>query len=287
MPLFRLGMHFASVTYPGLADGDLYPRIAEVAVAAEQSGFDSIWLPDHALQNRIGGGTSAPMFEAYTLLGALAVSTRRARLGTLVSPVTFRNPALLAKTVATLDVISGGRAVLGLGAAWDEGEHEAYGLDFPAVAERQDRLEEAAQICRAMLTEETATFPGRFYSVREAHNSPRPLRPVPIMIGGGGELRTLRAVARYGDACNIFGDAETIRHKLAVLARHCEEAGRDLSAITTTAAVVPSEDDPKALAAAARERLGAGVDGVIVLAAGAPDAATVRSWGEALASSLP
>jgi F420-dependent oxidoreductase-like protein len=286
MALFRFGMHFASVTYPGIPTAGLFPRIKEVAQAAEQSGFDSIWLPDHVLQNPLGGGTAAPMFEAYTLLGALAAVTERAKLGSLVSPVTFRNPALLAKAIASLDVISGGRAVLGIGAAWDVGEHTAYGIDFPEVAERQDRLEEAVQICRALLTEEAPSFSGKYYSVVEAHNSPRPLQAsVPIMVAGGGERRTLRTAARYADACNVFGDPEAIRHKLEVLARHCDEAGRDVAEITTTAALFPPETVDE-LVTAVGERLEAGLDGVIFLAKDTPDPETVAAWGAALSSAF-
>jgi F420-dependent oxidoreductase-like protein len=286
MALFRFGMHFASVTYPDVPTSDLFARISEVAQAAEQNGFDSIWLPDHVLQNPLGGGTAAPMFEAYTLLGALAAVTKQAKLGSLVSPVTFRNPALLAKTIASLDVISGGRAVLGIGAAWDTGEHTAYGVDFPEVGERQDRLEEAVQICRALLTEEAPSFSGKYYSVVEAHNSPRPIQAsVPILVAGGGERRTLRTAARYADACNVFGDPEAIRHKLEVLARHCDDAGRDVAEITTTSALFPP-DTVDELVTAVGERLEAGLDGVIFLAKDTPDAETVAAWGTALTAAF-
>ena len=286
MALFRFGFHFASVTYPGLATDQLFGRIAEVATAAEQNGFDSLWLPDHAHQNRMGGGPDAPMFEAYTLLGALAVATQRARLATLVSPVTFRPPSLLAKIIATLDVISGGRAVLGIGAAWDTEEHAAYGVDFPGIGERQDRLEEAVQICRSMLTEEVTSFAGKHYQVSDAHNAPRPLQAsVPIMVAGGGERRTLRTVARYGDACNVSGTPDVIRHKLEVLAGHCADAGRDLAEITTTAAIIPP-DSVDELVQTVGERLEAGLDGVIFLANNTPDAEAVASWGQALTSAF-
>jgi F420-dependent oxidoreductase-like protein len=286
MPLFRFGFHFASVTYPGLSTDALFGRIAEVATAAEQSGFDSLWLPDHALQNQLGGGTGAPMFEAYTLLGALAVTTRQAKLAALVSPVTFRHPSLLAKIVATLDVISGGRAVLGIGAAWDTGEHTAYGIEFPGIAERQDRLEEAVQICRSMFTQEVTSFAGKHYQVVEAHNAPRPLQTsLPIMVAGGGERRTLRTVARYGDACNVSGTPDVIRHKLEVLAGHCADAGRDPAEITTTAALFPP-DSVDEMVQAVGERLEAGLDGVIFLSKDAPDAETVSSWGQALTSAF-
>jgi F420-dependent oxidoreductase-like protein len=281
--IFRLGLHFASVTYPGVPPGGLFARISAVAAAAEQNGFDFLSVPDHALQNAIGGGPEAPMPEAYTLLGALAATTGRARLGTLVSPVTFRYPSLLAKAVTTLDVISGGRAVLSLGAGWDAGEHAAYGVPFPGLGERQDRLEEAAQLCRAMLRGSPTTFEGRYYAVTAALNSPAPLQPsVPVLVGGGGERRTLRTVARHADVANFSGDPDTLRHKLSVLRAHCEQAGRDPADITTTAALIPPE-----AAGDLRERvsgcLEAGVDGVILLAKDCPGPDTAAAWGQALA----
>lgn len=286
MPLFRFGFHFASVTYPGVATEALFGRIAEVATAAEQNGFDSIWLPDHAMQNQLGGGVGAPMFEAYTLLGALAVTTRQAKLAALVSPVTFRHPSLLAKIIATLDAISGGRAVLGIGAAWDTGEHTAYGIDFPGISERQDRLEEAVQVCRSMLNQKTTSFEGKHYRVTEAQNAPRPLQSsVPIMVAGGGERRTLRTVARYGDACNVSGTPDVIRHKLEVLAGHCADAGRSPGEITTTAALFPA-DSVGELVQTVGERLEAGLDGVIFLAKDAPEPETVASWGQALSTAF-
>ena len=145
------------------------------------------------------------MFEAYTVLGALALATASARLFSLVSPVTLRAPGLLAKAVTTLDVISGGRAVLGVGAGWDVAEHEAYGIEFPGLGERFDRLDEELAICRAMFGAERANFSGKFYAVRDAYNSPRPVRgAIPVLVAGGGEKRTLDLVARYGDACNVF-----------------------------------------------------------------------------------
>jgi alkanesulfonate monooxygenase SsuD/methylene tetrahydromethanopterin reductase-like flavin-dependent oxidoreductase (luciferase family) len=153
-----------------------------------------------------------------------------------VTGVTYRNPALLAKEVTTLDVISGGRAILGIGAAWNEHEHDGYGFSFPSVRERMDRLEEALQICRAMFTQERSSFDGRYYRTNEAFNYPRPIRSegIPILIGGGGEKRTLRLVAQYADACNFFGNLAEIKHKVEVLKRHCEDVGRDPSEITKT-----------------------------------------------------
>jgi alkanesulfonate monooxygenase SsuD/methylene tetrahydromethanopterin reductase-like flavin-dependent oxidoreductase (luciferase family) len=154
----------------------------------------------------------------------------------MVTGVTYRNPAFLAKVVTTLDLISAGRAILGIGAAWNDDEHAGYGFEFPPVPERLDRLEEALEICRAMFAEPEPSFAGRYYSVDRVLNRPPPVRPggIPILVGGGGERRTLRLVARYADACNVMGDLDTIRHKLEVLAGHCAQVGRDPAEITTT-----------------------------------------------------
>ena len=176
------------------------------------------------------------MFEAYTVLGALALATSSARLYSLVSPVTLRAPGLLVKAVTTLDVISGGRALLGVGAGWDVAEHEAYGIEFPGLGERFDRLEEELAICQAMFGAERASFSGKFYAVRDAYNSPRPVRgSIPVLVAGGGEKRTLDLVARYADAGNVTAGAPAdVRHKFDVLDRHCERVGRDPAAITRT-----------------------------------------------------
>jgi F420-dependent oxidoreductase-like protein len=176
------------------------------------------------------------MLDSYTLLGALAARTSRVRLGAMVTGVTYRNPAHLAKIVTTLDVISRGRAILGLGAAWYDVEHEGLGFDFPPAGERLDRLEEALQICRAMFREEAPSFDGRYYRIHEARNVPRPVQPggPPILVGGGGERRTLQLVARYADMANIFGDAATVAHKVDVLRGHCKAVGRDPSEVTVS-----------------------------------------------------
>ena len=153
-----------------------------------------------------------------------------------MSGVTYRNPAFLAKVVTTLDVVSSGRAICGIGAAWNEDEHRGYGYEFPPVGERLSRLEEALQIIRAMFRDEAPSFSGRYYGIHQALNVPRPVQPngPPIMIGGGGEQRTLKLVAQYADMCNFFGDVATVRHKLDVLQRHCEDVGRDPNSIITT-----------------------------------------------------
>jgi F420-dependent oxidoreductase-like protein len=235
-PVTRLGLQIPRFTYEGAPDSELFERIARITTTAEDAGFDSVWVMDHFYQIPGMGDRTEPMIESYTLLGGIAARTSRVRLGTMVTGVTYRNPALLAKIVTTLDVISSGRAVLGIGAAWNEDEHRGYGFDFPPVAERMERLEEAVQICRAMFREEAPSFKGKHYRIQEALNFPRPIRPggPPILIGGSGERRTLRLVAQYADACNLFGDIDTIRHKLQVLERHCEAVGRDPAEITKT-----------------------------------------------------
>jgi len=231
----RFGLQLPNFSL-GVPDDALFDTVVDFAVAGEESGFSSLWVMDHLYQLPALGGEDQPMLEAYTLLGALAARTRTVQLGTLVTGVTYRNPALLAKEVTTLDVISSGRAILGIGAAWHDIEHVAFGFDYPSDRERLDRLEEALQICRGMLTQDTTTFAGTHYRVENVKNLPRPIRPdgIPIMVGGGGEKRTLRLVAQYADACNVSGDLDTVRHKLEVLRGHCADAGRDPAEVTTT-----------------------------------------------------
>jgi F420-dependent oxidoreductase-like protein len=229
----RFGFQIPNFTFD-VPDSELFGKVVELARTAEGAGFDSVWVMDHLYQLPPLGGPDRPMLEAYTTLGALAASTSTIKLGALVTGVTYRNPALLAKIVTTLDVISRGRAILGLGAAWYDVEHEGLGFDFPSDRERLDRLEEAVQICRAMFTEDAPTFDGKHYRIHGARNVPRPIQAdgIPIMIGGGGEKRTLRLVAQYADMCNFFGDAAMTRHKLDTLRRHCAEVGRNYEEIT-------------------------------------------------------
>ncbi|MCJ7438037.1 MAG: LLM class F420-dependent oxidoreductase, partial [Acidimicrobiia bacterium] len=231
----RFGLQLPNFSL-GVPDDALFDTVVDFAVAGEESGFSSLWVMDHLYQLPALGGEDQPMLEAYTLLGALAARTRSVQLGTLVTGVTYRNPALLAKQITTLDVISGGRAILGIGAAWHDIEHVAFGFDYPPDRERLDRLEEALQICRGMFREDTTTFAGTHYRVENVKNLPRPIRPggIPIMVGGGGEKRTLRLVAQYADACNVSGDLDTVRHKLEVLRSHCADVGRDPAEVTTT-----------------------------------------------------
>jgi F420-dependent oxidoreductase-like protein len=231
MPHF--GLQLPSFTFADVPDERLFERIAEIAVAAERSGFDSFWVMDHYHQIENIGPPSDPMLEAYTVLAGVAARTSRVQLGAMVTGVTYRNPAFLAKVVTTLDVISGGRAILGIGAAWNDDESLAYGYPWPTATERFERLEDALRICRSMFTQERSTVQGSIHHVEGAYNVPRPIRPdgPPILVGGGGERKTLRLTAAYADMWNGFGDVATIRHKLEVLAMHCEAQGRDRSEI--------------------------------------------------------
>jgi F420-dependent oxidoreductase-like protein len=271
-------MHFGSYSF---ADdpAEVWTRLGDAVRAAEQAGFDFVSVPDHLAQNQVGGGPLAPMFEAYSLLGSLAVMTERVKLAALVSPVTFRSPALLAKAVCTLDVASSGRAVLGVGAGWDQSEHEAYGIPFPPVSERMDRLDETLSVCRAMFSERRASFAGSHYSLTDAPSSPLPLSGhLPILVGGGGERRTLRLAARHADICNVSGDAETVRHKLEVLDAHCAAVGRDPKELTRT--VFTLTRDPEAAAQGLPALAEVGVDGVVVL--GTADTAVIERWAQLL-----
>jgi F420-dependent oxidoreductase-like protein len=216
-------------------EGGTAEALAEVARAAEDAGFTSLWLMDHFLQIPQVGREWEDMLESYTTLGYLAGVTSRIRLGTLVTGVTYRNLAHLAKVIATLDVVSGGRALCGLGAGWFEREHTLYGWTFPPLRERFARLEDALELLPLMWGPGAPRFEGRTTTVAEATCYPRPLQErIPILVGGGGERRTLRLVARHADACNLFGDAATVRHKLGVLRAWCETEGRDPAAIAVT-----------------------------------------------------
>jgi F420-dependent oxidoreductase-like protein len=240
------------IQLPNFSDhssAELFEHLAHLAATIEETGFDSLWVMDHYLQLPPLGGPDQPMLEAYALLGALAARTRRVQLGTLVTGVTYRNPGLLAKIVTTLDVISGGRAILGIGGAWYDVEHEAFGVDYPADRVRLDMLEEAVQICRALFTGDDVDFEGTHFRLSHARNLPRPVQPggPKIMIGGGGEKRTLRLVAQYADQCNVTGDVATLSHKIDVLRGHCAEVGRDPAEIgitwMTVAVLTASEEN--------------------------------------------
>jgi F420-dependent oxidoreductase-like protein len=230
----KLGLHIPDFTWKG-GPTVLGERLAEVARLAEQGGFDRISVMDHVWQIAHLGPPDHDMLEAYTTLGYLAGKTERVKLLTMVTAVVYRDPGLLAKAVTTLDVLSAGRAMLGIGAAWNEEEARGLGLFFPSTAERFERLEEALQICRQMWSEDDGSYDGKHYRLARTLNSPQSLsRPhPPILIGGAGERKTLRLVARYADACNIF-DTPELAHKLDVLAEHCGREGRDYSEIEKT-----------------------------------------------------
>jgi len=232
----RIGYTIARFDWPG-GPAAIRPNLLKLARTAEDGGLYSLWVIDHFWQISVNGPAEDPMLEGYTALGFLAAVTERVTLGTMVTGVTYRNPAILAKTATTLDVLSGGRAYFGIGAAWYQEEHEGFGVPFPPVKERFERLEEAIQIANGMWSDSDSGYqgkhyaPGRLLNIPAAISSPHPK----LLIGGGGEQKTLRLVARYADACNLFdaGD-EFVTHKLDVLRGHCEAEGRDYDAIEKT-----------------------------------------------------
>jgi F420-dependent oxidoreductase-like protein len=295
----------------------LFDQVLAAALAAEEAGFDAVSVMDHLHQIPPYMARTDPIPEAYVLLAALAARTSRIRLGTLVTAVTYRNPALLAKMVTTLDLVSGGRAFLGIGASWNEDEYRAfgYGEALLPIRERLDRLEEALEVCKAMFSGSEAHFEGGHYRLAGALNVPRPLQPggPPILVGGTGERRLLRLVARYADIANFFGDPATVRHKLAVLERHCEEIGRDPGEIVKTRTgmliVAQTSDeaerrakdvqrdtgldegtflqrcivgDPDAVAEQAQPLLDAGLDGLMFFTSGLWTPEQVALAGEAI-----
>jgi len=227
----KIGLQIPSFTWPGGAAA-IGPTLGRIARQADDVGFDSIWVMDHFFQIRGVGPAEDPMLEGWTTLGFLAAHTSRARLGLMVGGVHYRKPGLWVKAATTLDVLSGGRAWLGIGAAWNQEESEALGFPFPPLGERFEMLDETLQIAHQMFLGERGSegeFHGRQYHARRLMNSPQSIsRPrVPIMIGGGGERKTLRIVAQYADATNVFGGPTAIHHKYEVLRQHCEEVGRD------------------------------------------------------------
>jgi F420-dependent oxidoreductase-like protein len=268
----QLGIHFANMTVDGGPER-LAATLAGTARVAEDGGAAWFTLMDHWFQMEQLGGPAQPMLEGYTGLGYLAGRTSTMTLGLLVTGVTYRHPGLLAKTVTTLDVLSGGRAMLGLGAAWYEREHRALGVPFPPVAERFERLEETLQVVRQMWSDDDGPYQGRHYSLAETVCVPPPLqRPAPpVLIGGGGERKTLRLVAQYADACNLFSlGTDEVRRKLEVLDRHCEEVGRDPAGIQRTVMGADPVADPDAFLAQMEEYAGLGITHVQVMPAG-PD----------------
>jgi F420-dependent oxidoreductase-like protein len=230
----KLGYQIPNFTYPGVGPHTLFDTIARQAKEAESSGFDTVLLMDHFYQLPGLGDPDQYMIECYTLLAALARETSNVRLGSLVTGNTYRYPAVLAKTVTALDVVSGGRAQLGIGAGWYELEHDAFGIPFGTFTDRFEKLEEALQIILPMLRDERPTLNGDHYQVKDAINQPPPVGRIPVMIGGSGEKKTLRMVAQYADESNIICAPEDVPRKLEALDRHCENLGRDRSEITVS-----------------------------------------------------
>ena len=231
----RIGLHVPSFSYPGGPE-QIGPVFGRIAHDADQAGLHSFWTMDHFFQIRGVGRPEEPMLECYSTLSYAAALTERITLGAMVTGVVYRYPGVLVKTVTTLDVLSGGRAWLGIGAAWNEEECGWLGVPFPPVAERFERLEETLRLARQMFAGDDSPYEGRHYRLERPLNSPPPLRRPrpPILIGGGGERKTLRLVARYGDACNLFA-MPGLAHKLEVLRGHCEREGRSYEEIEKTA----------------------------------------------------
>ena len=258
----RLGLHYWNYSTPP-DPAETAATLAETARVAEQAGVSSFTVMDHYFQMEQAGSAAEPMLEGYTTLGYVAAKTERMTLGLLVTGVMYRHPGLLAKIVTTLDVLSGGRARLGIGASWYEREQRGLGVPVVPVAERFERLEETLQICLQMWSDNNGGFHGRHYQLAETLCVPAPIRRPhpPILVGGGGERKTLRLAARYADACNLFGTSPTdVAHKLAVLRSHCDAEGRDYDRIVKTVlAVRPVLADVDGFVAAAGEYAALGV----------------------------
>ncbi len=281
--------HIFNFTIPG-EPASLGPVLAETARVAEQSGASAVTVMDHWFQMESVGRSEDPMLEGYTTLGYLAGLTERVKLGLLVTGVTYRHPGLLAKIVTTLDVLSGGRAILGLGAAWYEREHHALGVPYPPLGERFERLEETLQICHQMWSDDDGPFEGTHFQLAETICQPRPIQQPhpPILIGGMGEKKTLRLVAQYGDACNLFAAGEdVVRHKLEVLDRHCEDVGRDPAAIRRTIQGSGNPvEDPDGFLRDMQIYAALGIDSVSVMPLGPDPVAWVSAFGEQIAPRL-
>jgi len=243
----RFGYQIPNFTYPGVGPAQLFEAVAAQAAAADRSGFDTVLLMDHFYQLPMLGDPDAYMLESYTTLGALSQRTSNVRLGALVTGNTYRNPTLLAKCVTALDIASGGRAQLGIGAGWFELEHQSLGFEFGTFGERFTKLEESLQIVLPMLRGERPSLDGQHYHVHDAINSPPPVDRVPVMIGGSGERKTLRMVAQYADMANLTATLDEVPRKLDALAAHCQRLGRDRSAIVVSkqlnVCIAPTHDE--------------------------------------------
>jgi F420-dependent oxidoreductase-like protein len=247
----KIGLQLPNFTWPG-GPAQMPARLAQIARLAEDAGFYSLWVMDHFFQIGMVGPPENDMLESYTTLGYLAANTTRVKLGAMVTGVVYRYPGILVKAVTTLDVLSGGRAYFGIGAAWNEQEARGLGVPFPPLATRFELLEEALQITKQMWSANDGAYNGRHNRLERTLCSPQPLsRPhPPILVAGGGEKKTLRMVAQYADACNLYGPIETIRAKLAILRGHCDALGRDYASIEKTS-LGTAELQPEKMGAAA------------------------------------
>ncbi|TYB43534.1 LLM class F420-dependent oxidoreductase [Actinomadura chibensis] len=278
----RIGLQIPSFTFPGGPEG-IAPVFGRMAREADQAGLHSLWVMDHFFQIQGVGASEEPMLEGYSALAYAAALTERITLGTMVTGVTYRHPGILVKTVTTLDVLSGGRAWLGIGAAWNEEESRGLGVRFPPTAERFERLEETLRLARQMWDGDESAFEGVHYALERPLNSPPPVRRPhpPILVGGGGEKKTLRFVAKYADACNLF-DSDELPRKLDVLRGHCEREGRDYAEIEKTSlSLLTGPVSVDQVVDAVGRLAGAGVDQAIFSQGTGQDLAGVL--GEALA----
>lgn len=224
----KIGLQIPSFTFPGRDSADIFPTVARAAQTAEANGFDTVLVMDHFYQLPHLGPQHDPMLECYSILNAIGAVTKTVRLSALVTGVTYRNPAMLAKAVTTLDVVSGGRAVLGIGAAWFEAEHLALGYGFPPLKERFEKLEDALNICRLMFDNHQSSYSGTHHSITDAYNEPRPVQShLPIMVGGSGEKKTFRMAVQHADMLNMTAGHAELEHKLSVIDQHCANLKRD------------------------------------------------------------
>ncbi len=278
----ELDIHVPRFTWPG-GPAAMAPTFTSLAQTAEAIGVRTLSVMDHWFQMEMMWPADEPMLEGYTTLSFAAAKTERLRFRMLVGGVTYRHPGLLAKTITTLDVLSGGRAELGLGAAWYEREHLGLGVPFPPLTERYERLEETLQICLQMWSDDNGAFEGKHYRLAETLCVPKPVSsPRPrVLIGGGGERKTLRLVAQYADACNIIGDADTVAHKVDVLHRHCKDVGRNPGEIEVTAlTMVPEDADAEAILRDAEALSAAGAAAVVIRSTGPEPARWLEeTWG--------
>jgi F420-dependent oxidoreductase-like protein len=288
----KIGLQIDSFTWPG-GTASIGPTLARVARQADDVGFDSIWVMDHFFQIRGVGPAEDPMLEGWTTLGFLAANTSRARLGLMVGGVHYRWPGLWVKAATTLDVLSGGRAWLGIGAAWNQEESQGLGFPFPPLGERFEMLDETLQIAHQMFEGERGSegqFHGRQYHASRLMNSPQSIsRPrVPIMIGGGGERKTLRLVAQYADATNVFGGPTAIHHKYEVLRQHCEDIGRDPNEIerSTLQGINLAAESPSQTIDRFGELSDAGAQHIIVSVRGVEDPTKLETIGRELIPQL-